>query len=239
MVGAGGGTGTTPGTQIAHVGGDTWEMNSNRDGMQFNGPSQWQAGFDGGGNSGGRIHGYEGAGLNTRDFSRLTGRGPTAADVEMAQGGGLAPDHPQMGSLASYYAASRGPSQWQRLQGLTAAPSAAPKSDPFSGTPWSGPDVDKTGTMFAADGGDVPAGHPVVVGERGPEMAVPRIGNVRMHMMSNGEPWYRDADPRIVGANGPEMITPSRDTTIVPNEYLPAHHLLNGNIMEYLKRFIR
>lgn len=207
VVGAGGGTGTTPGTAIPHVGGDTWEMNSNRDGQQFNGPSQWRAGFAGGGDTGERIHGYSGGGLPTNLFSAEMGRAPTAADVEQANGGGLSPNYPQMGSLNSYQDWLRGPSQWQRLQaqpGLPTTPPVAGKRSPFDGAPWAGPDLDHPDVFMAADGGNVPMGQPVIVGER-----------------------------------GPEMIVPTKDATVIPNEYLPQQHLINGNILEYLKRFLR
>lgn len=49
-----------------------------------------------------RIEGYHGAGLPTNLFSQLIDRAPTASDVEMAQGGGLSPNFPQMGSLPYY-----------------------------------------------------------------------------------------------------------------------------------------
>ncbi len=192
VVGGGGGTGNAPNTMPAHVGGDTWEMNSNRGGVQFNGPTSYKGSFSGDG--GAPIHGYEGAGLNTRDFTTATGRAPTATDVEMAQGGGLAPHH-QMGSLEDYYAMLQRPSQWQQLQGPPVA-SNAPAMTPFSGPQWTGPDAAMAGnTMFAADGGNVPAGQPVVVGE-----------------------------------NGPEMVVPNKSITVIPN--------MQGNLLEYLKRFL-
>ena len=59
-------------------------------------------------------------------------------------------------------------------------------------------------TMMAADGGDVPAGNPVIVGER-----------------------------------GPEMIVPQHNVSVIPHEYLPVLHLLNGQMEQYLKRHLR
>ncbi len=45
--------------------------------------------------------------------------------------------------------------------------------------------------------------------------------------------------PVIVGERGPEMIVPTKDSTVIPHEYLPMHHLMNGTILEYLKHLTR
>jgi len=175
----GGGVG---GANVPHVGGDTWEGSSNQGGVQFNNATQ--GGGGGGGHhgqssemSGGpTIHGYAGAGLNTRDFGNAFGRAPTAGDVEMAQGGGLAPPVPQMGSLNDYYDMLRRPSQFQQLQAGVpqggAQPSGPPMATPIPNNPTNAFNFPPN-TMFAADGGDIPADQPVVVGEEGPELVVP------------------------------------------------------------------
>lgn len=152
------------------------------------------------------VHGYEGGGISTRDFTNATGRAPTAGDVEMANGGGLAPAHPQMGSLDSYYQMAHGMSPWQALQGPNRATPPQAKSPALYDKPFAGPDATDfpQDIQMAADGGDIAPGRPVIVGER-----------------------------------GPELIMPKQDATVIPNEYLPTRHLLSGNILDYLKRFLR
>lgn len=293
VIGGGGGTGTAVGTNPAHVGGDTWEMNSNRGGMQFNGPSTYRGSAYGGG--GPTIHGYEGGGLNTRDFSQLMGRGPTAADVEMANGGGLAPNHPQMGSLDSYYSMARGPSQWQQLQ--MGVPQGAPQSGVSAGNGQGTTFDPNTGSWVPSQGGSGQAGLPLpLMSNQNPVPQAPSP----FHYTPD-QPWlladkssaqkdfdtgFRMADagrgtappltgggglinpppapyhsgpsrsrpllpmladggeakagqPVIVGERGPEMMVPTEDVTVIPNEYLPSQHLRSGDIMQYLKRFLR
>jgi len=159
----------------------------------------------GGGYGQPRIHGYSGGGIPTNLFSQLTGRAPTASDVEMANGGGLSPQFNQMGSLNQFDAMQRSPSQWQMLQIMAGAPTTT-ASPSMARTPLQDITADNIppNTMMAADGGDVPAGNPVIVGER-----------------------------------GPEMIVPQHNVSVIPHEYLPVLHLLNGQMEQYLKRHLR
>lgn len=170
------------------LGGETYEMNSvapDSTGRQsfFAGPREWHAGFEGGGHHGGgddgRIHGYVGSGVPTDVFSKLYGRGPTAADAEQLNGvdqfgfHSLSPDFGKMGmgSLDALYAMNQPRSR-----------ASSPVADPDA---WMGlggrppPDFadqfkDAPPIEGRADGGPVAAGQPVVVGESGPEVVVPQ-----------------------------------------------------------------
>lgn len=94
VVGAGGGTGATPGTATPNVGGETWAGSSNQDGEQFNAGGFQAGGSSGHGHGGGLtegqpIEGYVGEGLPTDEFSEFTGRAPTSADYYKIRGSGL------------------------------------------------------------------------------------------------------------------------------------------------------
>ena len=154
-----------------------------------------------------QIHGYSGGGIPTNLFSQLTGRGPTAADVEQANGGSLGPQHNQMGSLAEFDAMQQNMTPWQQLQMAAGAPMTAARPSPIAHSiPITADNADNIppNAMMAADGGEIPMGQPVVVGER-----------------------------------GPELMVPNQNATVIPHEYLPTHYLMKGDIMGYLKHFIR
>lgn len=69
-----------------------------------------------------------------------------------------------------------------------------------------------------AGGGYPPVGQPAVVGEHGPEVAVPQqAGGFNGLVGMEGA-----ARPTLVGKGGPEVITPRQPTTIIPNEVLKA-----------------
>lgn len=110
-----------------HVGGDTWEMNSNKDGVQYNGPQRWSAGFSGGGDRGQRIQGYMGNGIRTDWFQDATGRAPTAGDYEAMNGGSLSPAFPQMGSLPQNV--PHGATTAPQMAGHAAGPSTTQMAD--------------------------------------------------------------------------------------------------------------
>lgn len=80
------------GSMGPHVGGETWEMNSNRDGQQFTAAPLSKVGMGYGGSQA-RIGGPGEAPLAT-----------TAADYERAHGGSLSRDYGSMGSLQDFYA---------------------------------------------------------------------------------------------------------------------------------------
>lgn len=164
-------------------------------------------GGDYGGYGGGSaIHGYSGGGIPTNLFSQLTGRGPTAHDVEQANGGSLGPQHNQMGSLDQFTALQQRMTPWQQLQMAAGAPTTQGHRSPIAASvPLAGMDSRDipTDTMMAAEGGNISAGQPVIVGER-----------------------------------GPELVVPDRHSTVIPNEYLPTMHLLNGDILSFLKHYL-
>ncbi len=243
VVGAGGGTGTTPGTSGLHpVGGETWEMNSNRDGVQFNGPSQY-SGRSAGGDTGERIHGYSGGGIPTNLFSQLTGRGPTAADAEALNGGGLSPQFNQMGSLDSYYALQRNPSQWQQLQMRTPQAGSDPMAGVMGNHIGNNQLVDRTQGPGFRDMDRTPIASPIPSSSpfTGKPWTAPDPWEAQQaHVMTAADGGNIPAgQPVIVGERGPEMVVPTKDSTVIPHEYLPLQHLMQGNILEYLKRFMR
>lgn len=162
----------------------------------------FQSREEGGGFDGTQIRGYSGGGIPTNLFSQLTGRGPTAYDVEQANGGGLVPAHNQMGTIPM----NAGLSPWQMLQQAAGAPMTTAMPSPVAHRiPITADNADNIppNAMMAADGGNIPAGQPVVVGER-----------------------------------GPELMVPSQNSTVVPNEYLPTHMLMKGDILGYLRHYL-
>lgn len=198
---------------------------------------------------------------------------------------GTLPSMPKPGGLDSYYAANRGPSQWDMLQqrpsgsnpfsgvGTVFDPAASIKGD-FSGTPQkqyrnpTASNVFPTGPEFgdpsqAVQGSFPPLGAPMqtyadeqhrennrlrtdwAAHYQSPTLATPFPTGPMLDEYGSPIPGRADGgpvfegQPVIVGERGPELMVPKQDATVIPNEYMPHRHLMEGNIPEYLKRFLR
>lgn len=148
------------------------------------------------------IHGYAGGGIPTNLFSQLTGRGPTASDVEQANGGGLSAPHSSMGSLQQFDMMQRMPSQWDMLQ---------------------------------MSGGNPMLGHNYMSHGRPSEVgpASDWSGSAGSDWAPKGPQFWTDHPPSL-----PEAFSGSKQGVPPSSSYLPTLNLLNGQISQYLKRFI-
>lgn len=203
--------------QFAHanwLAGHLQAMGMKRAGNPFVTNGGFQSREEGGGFEGSQIHGYSGGGIPTNLFSQLTGRGPTAADVEQANGGGLAPPHNQMGTL--------------------------PPPGILGGTPIADPTgVDVSGDQqWVKDArahpftprAPFPTGPAWNPNTDLPDIAQPKapatVGSPSP--FPSGPEWNPNANMTI-GENG---------SSNPYGQYLPTMHLLNGDIRSFLKHYL-
>lgn len=77
---------------------------------------------------------------------------------------------------------------------------------------------------YRAEGGPISGSQRYLVGERGPEMVIPRADGGPIDGPDPSwpaPPQFPGDEPYMVGVNGPEIIQPPRDGTVIPNNQLP------------------